>query len=203
MQPCDCGATRGWARLVSVHDQNVDIVSRASEEEFRFFFEENFDRVIGYAFSIVQDTQEAEDIAVESLARAYAAWRRLNGTAHRKAWVFRTTLNLGIDHLRKQKRSKTRRGIDEAFADIPMRSEAMALDATGYLATNRAELVVALRRLPERQREAVAMRYLGGFEVTEVAEFMGIGTETVKTHLARGMKVLRTEFGVQDQGGQS
>ncbi|MGC9155368.1 MAG: RNA polymerase sigma factor [Ferrimicrobium sp.] len=186
-----------------VHDRNVDPVSRTSEEEFRSFFEENLDRIIGYAFSIVQNTQEAEDIAVESLARAYAAWRRLNGTDHRRAWVFRTTLNLGIDHLRRQKRSKTMPGIDAAFAEIPLGSAAAILDTTGDLATNRAELVVALRRLPERQREAVAMHYLGGFAVAEIAEVMGIGTETAKTHLARGMKVLRTEFGVQNQGGQS
>lgn len=192
-----------FGAIVRVHDENVDTVNRASEQDFQTFFEENLDRIIGYAFSIVQNTQEAEDIAVESLARAYAAWRRLDGTNHRRAWVFRTTLNLGIDHLRRQKRSKTRPGIDEAFAEIPLGSAATTLDTTGDLATNRAELVVALRRLPERQREAVAMHYLGGFAVAEVAEVMGIGPETVKTHLARGMKVLRTEFGVQNQGGQS
>ncbi|WP_298210602.1 RNA polymerase sigma factor [Ferrimicrobium sp.] len=174
----------------------------ATEEEFRSFFEENLDRIVNYAFSIVQNRQEAEDIAVEALARAYASWSRIDGTAHRRAWVFRTTLNLGIDQLRKRKRSKTTPGINGALEDNPMRFQPITSDATGDLATNRAELIMALRRLPERQREAVTLHYLGGFGVAEVAELMGIGTETVKTHLARGMKVLRTEFGVEDQGEQ-
>jgi DNA-directed RNA polymerase specialized sigma24 family protein len=49
--------------------------------------------------------------------------------------------------------------------------------------------------LPHRQREAVALRYLGDFSIVETAELMGLGTETVRTHLARGLAAMRSALG--------
>jgi RNA polymerase sigma-70 factor (ECF subfamily) len=172
-------------------------MKRAYLEEFHVFFDRHLGRLVNYAYTIVRDRDDAEDIATEAMARAYASWTRLKGREHQEAWIFRTTLNLGIDHLRRRHRRRTHTGIDDGFAPIALASP-MLIDTTGERATDHVELIIALDRLTQRQREAIALHYLAGFEVAEVANLMEIGPETVKTHMARGMKILRTEFGVTD-----
>jgi DNA-directed RNA polymerase specialized sigma24 family protein len=55
----------------------------------------------------------------------------------------------------------------------------------------RSAIVDALRGLPERQREAIVLRYYGGLSEAEVAAAMGARRGTVKSYLARGMSSLR------------
>ena len=52
--------------------------------------------------------------------------------------------------------------------------------------------VVALRALPDRQREALVLRYYAELSEAEIATAMGISRGAVKSHTARGMTALRT-----------
>ncbi|MGH9292112.1 MAG: sigma-70 family RNA polymerase sigma factor [Acidimicrobiales bacterium] len=54
-------------------------------------------------------------------------------------------------------------------------------------------LLTALSRLPRRQREAVALRYLADMSEVEVAHTLGISRGSVKTHVHRGLQSLRPE----------
>ena len=67
----------------------------------------------------------------------------------------------------------------------------------------RRTLVQALLRLPRRQREAVALRYLVDLPEREVASVLGLSTGTVKTHLHRGLAALRTVLGPESLGGDT
>jgi len=59
----------------------------------------------------------------------------------------------------------------------------------------RIALVQALRRLPRRQREAVALRYLVDLPDREVAAALGVSVGSVKVHLHRGLASLRSSLG--------
>ena len=59
-------------------------------------------------------------------------------------------------------------------------------------------LMATLRNLPERQREAVVLRYYGEFSEAETAAAMGIGRAAVARHLARGIASLRTAMAASD-----
>ena len=67
----------------------------------------------------------------------------------------------------------------------------------------RRTLVQALLRLPRRQREAVALRYLVDLPEREVAAVLGLSTGTVKTHLHRGLAGLRAVLGPESLGGDT
>src|SRR5947209_1882728 len=62
-------------------------------------------------------------------------------------------------------------------------------------ATMRMALVAALQSLPNRQRQAVALRYLSGLREEEVATALGVSTSTASTHLRRGLDALRARLG--------
>ena len=146
-------------------------------------FEEAFDSLFPRAFHlarrIVGDDAAAEDVAAEALARAYARWSHVAALPYRDAWVLRVAANLAIDETRRRR---------------PVRAPAPAADPDDVV-TLRVALRAALRSLPRRQRQAVALRYLGGLSDTEVAGALGISTGSVKTHLHRGRAALRAAFG--------
>jgi len=58
----------------------------------------------------------------------------------------------------------------------------------------RAEVLEALRRLPRRQREVLALRYYLDLSEAEIAEMLGISRGAVKSHASRGVAALRTDL---------
>ena len=128
---------------------------------------------------------EAEDVAVEALGRAYAHWPRLRQSPWRRAWVLRVATNLVIADARRYRRAPNQ----------PIVAE----DASDALAVREA-LVAALKKLPRRQREAVALRYLGDLSEQETATAMGVSAGSVKTHLSRGLSALRATLGSEVEG---
>ena len=133
------------------------------------------------AFRLLGDRAEAEDVAQEALARAFARWRRVHD--HAAPWVARVAANLALDQLR----AKGRRQQVELPADARAGSaERAALD--------RMELARLLESLPRRQREVVVMRYLADRSEADTAEALGTSVGSVKRHAHRGLATLRAAW---------
>ena len=133
------------------------------------------------AFRLLGDRAEAEDVAQEALARAYARWRRING--HAAPWVARVAANLALDQLRARGR---RQQVDLPADESAGSAERAALD--------RMELARLLESLPKRQREVVVMRYLADRSEADTAAALGTSVGTVKRHAHRGLATLRTAW---------
>lgn len=125
------------------------------------------------AYRILGDRSAAEDIAQESLARAYLRWARIS--SYREAWVARVAGNLAIDQLRRRKISP---------------SPAHQVD-TEVMVIERIDLQRALLGLPKRQRDAVVLRYIADLSEADVAGALGCSPGTIKSHLSRGTSRLR------------
>jgi len=168
-------------------------------------FEERFDALaaISYkvAYRLVGDRADAEDLAQEALARAYASWRKVSG--YDEAWVIRVTTNLAIGRWRKERRTVAsadvptlaRRGRPED--ERPGRRHLVGVTAQADVA-ERLELMAALRALPRRQREVVALRYLADMPEAAVVAALGCAPGTVKQHAHRGLAALRRHLGHPD-----
>jgi RNA polymerase sigma-70 factor, ECF subfamily len=149
------------------------------DTSFEAVYEELFSRAATLAFRLLGNRAAAEDVAAEALARTYAHWRRVSTLPYRDGWVLRVATNLAIDVARRQP--------PPALPAEPLDAE----EAT----TVRLALVAALRTLPDRQRHAVALRYLSGLREDEVATTLGISTSTASTHVRRGLDALRRYLG--------
>ena len=146
-------------------------------------FDEAYERLaaIGYrvAFRILGDRGDAEDVAQEALARAMVRWSSVAG--HAEPWVGRVATNLALTRWRRRRPS-------EQFSerhDRAHRSDPAPLD--------RLVLVTALVRLPRRQREAVALRYLADLSERDVAAALNTTVGAVKQHTHRGIARLRAD----------
>ena len=146
-------------------------------------FEDEFDRLFGRAFTVARrltgDASAVEDLAAEAVARAYARWHTVRNYDFRDAWVARVVTNLAIDA------SKKRRKFDQVFVSHDCSDETVL----------RLALLDALRRLPRREREMVALRFLADMSVDDVADSLGVTSGTVKATVHRALQKLRTDFG--------
>jgi RNA polymerase sigma-70 factor (sigma-E family) len=150
------------------------------DDGFDEAFDELFPRAVRLATRLLGDRAAAEDVAAEALARAYARWAKVSALPYRDGWVLKVVTNLAIDRLRRRSPAITPAGDEDDFADaVHLR---LALHA-------------ALLTLAPRQRQAVALRYLGGLSDKEVALALGISLGSVKTHIHRGLHGLRARLG--------
>jgi len=147
-------------------------------------FDENFAPLYRIAFRvayrILGQQAEAEDVAQDTMAKAYSRWWRIRPEAAR--WVSRVSANGAIDVWRK--RSKQ---------DLTAEDLVRAHDGEPII--ERLALVEALSRLSKRQREVVVLRYLAGYPEADVAEILDCSVGTVKTHASRGLTSLRSTMG--------
>ncbi|MGH2688789.1 MAG: sigma-70 family RNA polymerase sigma factor, partial [Actinomycetota bacterium] len=160
-------------------------------QDYDLFFREGYEAAFRLARRIVAETAEAEDVAAEAFARAYRDWARVGPLPYRQAWVLRVAANVAIDRVRHEERQAR---------ITPLPRSVVAASGEDEVAVRQA-LVAALRALPQRQRETVALRYLGDLTLEEVAAALGMATGTVKSHLHRGVASLRRTIGAGWYGG--
>jgi len=146
---------------------------------FESAFDALFPRAVRLAHRLLWDRAAAEDVAAEALARAYARWSKVGGLPYRDGWVLKVATNLAIDRLRRRPPEVSPAQAGDFEEGVELR---LALNA-------------ALLTLAPRQRQAVALRYLGGLSDQEVAQALGISLGSVKTHIHRGLKGLRGRLG--------
>jgi RNA polymerase sigma-70 factor (ECF subfamily) len=72
-------------------------------------------------------------------------------------------------------------------------------DTDPHLSAEAEELWTAVRNLPKRQCQVVALTYLDGLSTSEVGQVLGCSAPTVKTHLQRGRATLARRLGVEEE----
>lgn len=159
--------------------------------EFDDLFRAVWPRAVTTARRIVGPGGDPESLAAEALTRAFDRWPSVGRHPAPDAWVLRVTINLALDKVRRQPLPEG--SIIDLRDDAPVRG--LVVDSTDDATAVRLALGAALRELPEKQRHAVALRYLAGCEEDQIAASLGVNPGTVKTHLKRGLEKLRTQLG--------
>lgn len=142
------------------------------------FVTADYPRVLAAVTFACGDRSLAEDAVQDALA---VAWTHPGQVHHLGAWVSRTALNRVRDAARRS--AAEQRALERAAA--------VASPVGLHEPTADGRLMDALRALPVRQREAVALHYLLDMDVLTTATTMGVTTGTVKTCLHRARAALR------------
>ncbi|MDH3704863.1 MAG: sigma-70 family RNA polymerase sigma factor [Acidimicrobiia bacterium] len=154
----------------------VDSVDELFEQEYARMV-----RSLGVAF----DPESAADAVQEAFVEADRRWRKIGGYLDPAAWVRRVAIN----RLRNGRRNQRRRR--EILATIrPVADDDLSADLL--------DLRRALAALPEQQRLAVCLHYLGGLPVAEVADALDVAEGTVKSNLHDARANLRIALEVPD-----
>jgi RNA polymerase sigma factor (sigma-70 family) len=149
--------------------------------EFEEFYRDSRDVCLRAVLAGVGDRDLAEDLVAEAFTRAWMRWRLVSRHAEPRAWIVRTALNTRISWWRRHRREVALGGHD--VAESAGRGE--GVDPV---------LLAALRQLPKRQREVVALRVLLDLDTGTTATVLGIAPGTVTAHLFRALAALRGEL---------
>jgi RNA polymerase sigma-70 factor (ECF subfamily) len=142
--------------------------------------------VTGLAYALCGDIDQAEDLAQDAFTAAYESWLRIRGYEDPGAWVRRVVANKATS-FRRRRSAEAR-----AFVKLGGRRE---LTETGVTLDD-AAVWSAVRALPRRQAQVVALTFLEDLEVGEVARVLQCGEATVKTHLHRAKATLAGRLGL-------
>jgi RNA polymerase sigma factor (sigma-70 family) len=158
-------------------------VSVTVPETFEGFYRRELPRLVTLAAALAGPTS-ADDIAQEAMLAAYRRWETVSQLELPVAWVRRVCANRAMSLLR-------RRGA-EARAMLRLGSRR---EEPFVLAPEPATFWSEVRRLPRRQAQTVALAYVYGMGVAEIAATLGVTDGTVKTHLFRGRAAMARRLG--------
>ena len=144
---------------------------------FEDFYADTHARVRASLVVAVGDKDLAFDAADEAYARALLAWDRVREMDAPRAWVFKVALNV-------VRRRVRRRAMEQAVL--------RRVATNPVLPAAAGEIWHIVRDLPERQRLAVVLRYLGDLTEAQIAEVMGVRRGTVSRTLADAHRALAT-----------
>jgi RNA polymerase sigma-70 factor (sigma-E family) len=139
--------------------------------------------LVRLAAMLVRDTPTAEEVVQDAFIAMHDGWDRLRDTEKALAYMRQAVVNRSRSVLRH--RMVVEKNAPKPAPDMPSAEHgAMTL-------LERSAVIAALRDLPERQREAIVLRYYADLSEAEIAAAMRISRGAVKSHTSRGMAALR------------
>jgi len=134
------------------------------------------------------------EILQDTFLKVYTSrhtWQRRSSFA---GWLYRIAINTSIDRYRRQGKHRPASleevGESQSHASATLRSDHTPLDRVQDQERRRM-LEGAVRRLPERQREVVSLRYFGEMQLEEIAQALRLPLGTVKSNLHKAVLSLR------------
>ena len=149
--------------------------------------------VYNLALRMVGDRDDAFDMTQEAFIKAYGSLSSFRGDSKFSVWIYRITTNVCLDFLRsksrKQQVSLTVSDDDEdAQLDIPDPSSAPEQQLIKKISMQSVE--EGLKTLPDKQRQILVMRELGGMSYAEIGAALSLEEGTVKSRIFRARKRL-------------
>ena len=157
--------------------------------------------IYALAYRVIGREEDARDVCQEAFLRAYRALPGFKGEAKFSSWLYRITLNLCRDWIRRQRRAPVTQmpeetDLLEAAAAAGPRESIEDLVARRELS---AVVESAMALLPAEQRTAIILKEYHGMTFQEIADLQGCPLSTVKTRLYQGLSVLRRQLERHDR----
>lgn len=160
-------------------------MARDWQPEFEQLVDEHQSMVFSLAWRMTGDRGLAEEIAQDVFLELDRNLRKIESRVHALAWLRRVTMSRSADALRRRRV----RGVD-LWVEIDDSHGARMEERTNPLGSR---LEGLLTTLPEAQRSALVLRYQEDLTPDEIAASLNAPLATVKSHLQRGLKLLRAK----------
>lgn len=165
----------------------VKASQRGDTVAFEQLVRRHADKIYARAFSMVRNEEEATDLAQETWVKGWQRLKQFHGDASFVTWMTRITINLCLDHLRKQKRQRAEsiEHLDEEFGGVERQMPVVTVNPTERLerAELRARIDRALGQLTDAHRTVLILHEFEGLEYKEIAKRMKCSIGTVMSRL--------------------
>lgn len=168
--------------VVAMDERRLDLDSTATT--FEALYRRELGSVLALAYVLSGSRTAAEELAQESFLAAYRRWDRISTYDRPAAWVRRVCVNRSTSLLRR--RSAEARAVAKLAGQRVLPDDLPPDDDAFWR---------AVRGLPRKQGQAVALRYVDDLSTAEVAVVLGCAEATVRVHLHRARIALAAELG--------
>lgn len=155
------------------------------DEAFERWYTDYHDRLHKYCSRLLGDEAAGEDVAQETLFRAWLARDQLRSEPEVRAWLWRVARNLSVDAIRQRKRLEPRESLPDAPATDP-EPWVPVIEMEEHRAVR-----TAMAGLNRRDREALQLREVSGLGYGELASRLGISEVGARSVLFRARRSLR------------
>jgi RNA polymerase sigma-70 factor, ECF subfamily len=174
-------ATGAESDAVERSDDTRGASAAIPEREWEELLRENAPLAFRVARGVLRNDADAEDVAQETLLRAYQRFERLRDRTRFRSWLVRISFRLALDRLRSTKRRQQREAqwvFENARSDSAPGSDFQH------------HLEVALEELPKKQRLVLLLAAMEGYTLEEVSLLLGVPVGTAKSRLFFAKKTL-------------
>jgi RNA polymerase sigma-70 factor (sigma-E family) len=154
-----------------------------AEQAVTALYSAHYRSLVRLAVLLVRDVATAEQIVQDSFMGLHGAWPRLGDGEKALSYLRKSVVMRSRSVLRH-------RVVADQNAPKPA-AEMPSAEQGALTRLERSAVVVALRALPSRQREALVLRYYGGLSEAQIASAMGISRGAVRSHTAKAIAALR------------
>jgi RNA polymerase sigma-70 factor (ECF subfamily) len=148
------------------------------------------DGIYRLGLAITKDPSAAEEIVVDTFARAHRAIERLEPDDSLRPWLYRVAVNLSYN--RRPRKGVTFSSLDEGTEDIAAEGESPS-DAAER-AERRRVVLECVDALGPKHKVVVVLHYLNGLNLVEIAEIVEVPVGTVKSRLHYALRKLRVQL---------
>ncbi len=163
--------------------------------KFDYLIEQYKNKIFNYSLYMVRSQMDAEDITQEVMIRIWQNINKFNFLAAR-AWIMRTTHNLCIDYLRRQKNKYQKEiSIDDNLSErIEDKRNAVMPDEVLNQSLLDKNIKRAVENLQERLKSPFVLYELQGFKYKEISKILDMPLSSVKVNILRARKQLQKEL---------
>jgi RNA polymerase sigma-70 factor (ECF subfamily) len=174
--------------LEDLSDAALVASCRAGERAaFEVLLNRHRDRVLNLAFQLLHDRDEAEDVAQDSFANAFAALDGFRGDAQFSTWLYRIAFNLCVH---RKRRARPTESFEERFHDCGDRAS-----LPGERAVARLMVQETLAQLSPPLRAALVLREIHELSYEEISQILQIPIGTVRSRLNEARRQFREAWG--------
>jgi RNA polymerase sigma-70 factor (ECF subfamily) len=176
----------------------VERLKQGDEAAFRIIVETWQNMVFNTALGIVQNEEDAEDIAQEVFVQVYQSVSSFKGDSKFSTWMYRITITKSLDHERRKKRKKRFAFVKSIFGDESQvvihppdfNHPGVTLDKK----EDASALFKAIKHLPDNQRIAFTLHKVEGLSYQEVSEAMKTTVSSVESLIHRAKNNLKKKL---------
>ena len=188
MRVDDAGALSTERRTGALdRDDELALAARADPEAFGILYERHRLAVFRYLRTRTPTEDDAAELTAVAFERALAGMHRYRPTGGGVvAWLLRIARNAAIDAGRRKQAVP----LDTDHGDV---TGAADPEATAIERERLASVAAAVDRLPDVQREALALRYAAGLTAREIGDVLGKGEQATQKLISRALATLRED----------
>lgn len=151
-------------------------------------------KVCSTIFYMVKNENIVEDLAQEVFIKVYKNINKFNEESSLYTWIYRITMNVCIDEIKKEKKITYINPYietEDGTVEVQLEDESQQVEEILEKKLEKESLIKAIKALPPEQRSLIVLRDIRQFKYMEIAEMLNLNLGTVKSKINRARQFLK------------